>query len=197
MPADYFTAQDVKEYLEITGTSYDTILAKLVIRASRWIDNFCQHPLGFDHETITNENLRGRIDNDGNLVLAVKKATANSVSALSWGTNPTNLTALDTNYCWADWGSKTGYVIKWLGGGLSYYRRYPIIVQASYDGGYTPVPDELVHAGITMAARVFKSRQAGFADVVGSVDTGTLMFSKLAPSHVLATLGNYTRRAPW
>lgn len=197
MPGDYCTAQDVKDYLEITGSQHDTVLADLATRASRWLDDTCQHAKGFNQETVTDEQLRGIIDNDGNLVFAVKKAVANSITALAWGTNPTNFTTLDKTYCWAEWGLKGSHVVKWLGGGLQYYRRYPIIVKVSYSGGYASVPEDLVHAAIIMAARAFKSRQAGFADVVGVAELGTLMFSKLAPAHVMLTIKNHKRTGHW
>lgn len=197
MPGDYCTTADIREYLEIQGTQHDATLAKLSTRVSRWIDNFCQVPKGFDREIVSAENLRGIIDKEGNLVFAVGKATAQSITALSWGITPLNLTPLDPQWCWATWGEQGGHVVKWMGGSLGHYRGRSIIVQASYDGGYTTVPDELTHACIIVAARAWKSRNAGFADVVGSAETGTFMYAKLAPAHVVASLTNHIRRAPW
>jgi hypothetical protein len=195
MPGAYLTAADIKEYLDITGGADDALLAKIATRASRWIDNFCQVPLGFDQETATSENLRGIIDREGNLLFAVGKAVANNITGLKWGLQPGHLVDLDPALCWAQWGRE--FVVRWMGSSLGPYRGKPILVQVTYDGGFAEVPDELVHSGIIVAARAYKSRQAGFADVIGSAETGTYQFSKLAPSAVLTTLGNYKRRAPW
>lgn len=189
--ADYCSIQNVKDYLQISGTTYDNLLNTLVSSASKIVDNFCEHPLSFNQETVT-EIVRARVDNDGNLVAAIGKPKLVSVSALAYRTNPSNSVALDVALIEID-----GFCLRHMGGNLGFVRNKPLKATVTYVGGYSPLPQDLVHATIVLAARIFKAKDAGFADVVGVAELGTLQYSKVMPREIQKALQNLKRVAPW
>ncbi len=57
----------------------------------------------------------------------------------------------------------------------------------------TGVPDDIKEATIEIAVRMYRSRAAGFSDVVGIDQMGTAVFTKALPSSVRMTLDAYRR----
>jgi hypothetical protein len=191
MAADYCTAQDVKDYLQMTGAAYDTLLVKMVTAASRLIDDYCQHPLSFDQETVT-ETVRAQVDKDGGLRVAVGKPVVISVSSFGWTYSPSiSPVVIPTSQLWIE-----GYMVLAPDAGLGAYRNKPIRVAMTYIGGYSPMLGDIVHAARVLAARFFKQKDAGWSDVVGVEQFGTLVYNKVMPREVREMLDHCKRVAP-
>lgn len=189
---DYCSAADVKSYLDITGAQYDTLLASIVTRASRFIDTHCYFPRHLGQETLT-EDRPGQVDQWGRLVLTVSKPSIGAITAMSYRTSPAlSATAVDlTKVETEDFRVRADL-------GLTSLRGQPIRVSISYTGGYASgqIPQDIVHAATVLAARMFKSKDAGWSDVVGNAEMGTFTYSKVMPREVADILEIRRRRVP-
>lgn len=194
---DYCTLADVKGSAELAGyidmtsedVRRDALIAKLISRTSRFIDNFTNTPKGWDMETVT-ERLRAIVDKEGNLLAQAGKACVSSVTSMSARYSPTDQIAVDvTSILTADDSPViTVWDGKWLG-----FRGNRLVADVTYTGGYSPLPDDIVNATVVLTARLFKAKDAGFADVVGSDQMGTLIYSKVMPREVQAALNSRRR----
>ncbi len=192
---DYCALQDVKSYLQFssTDTQYDTLLSFLVTRASRVLDNYCQHPLNFIQESIT-ETVRAKVDNTGALLAPAGKPIVTAVTSFGWTTSPSIApNPINPSLLWID----NNYVVVAPDVDLSKLRGQRIRVTMTYTGGYNPLPDDIVHSAIVLAARFFKEKDAGFSDMVGVEGLGILQYAKVMPREIKQVLDNWKRAASW
>ena len=185
---DYCTVQNVKDYLNIIGAESDALIAAIITRVSSFIDEYCNCPIGFGHEVAT-EKVPGFVDSVGNLKCWASKPKVNSVSAMSVEysvyVGPMAVTLAYIRI--------TGYEVRVMDGTWKNLRDTDLLVNITYDGGFTLLPDKLVHAATVMSARAFKAKDAGQSDVVGSDATGTLVYAKMMPREVKRILDGMSR----
>lgn len=74
-----------------TSAQQDDELNNVLLRASAWADNYCELRLGAH---LVTEQTRARPDRDGLLYLTPSNFPVRSVTALAWGANPQDMTAL-------------------------------------------------------------------------------------------------------
>ncbi len=190
MPGSYCVQSDVESYLGMATGSGGALMAALIPRISRFFDQATNMPLGWDSETVT-EYLTGVVDRKGNLSVLVGKPVVNSVSAISVLYSPyAAALTVDLTTVWLD-----GPRIRVMDGKLLWLRDWRLRVQVTYVGGYSPLPDDIVHAAIVLTARTFKAKDAGFSDVVGSDALGTLIYSKIMPREIQALVNTRRRVA--
>ena len=77
-----------------TGSQEDAELTNVLLRASAWADGFVCQRLGA-HTVF--EQLRGRIDRLGRIILHPSNVPVRQVTGFAYGTDPTNLNALSTS----------------------------------------------------------------------------------------------------
>lgn len=192
MAGNYCALSDVKAYLSITGPDWDALITSIIPRTSRFIDTYTDIPQGWDQATLT-ETLPGVIDVNGYLSVMAGKPVVQSVSSLSLTYDPraaavTADTAgiqLDPN------GRVWSLAPSWYG-----YRTYSRLrVTINYTGGYNPLPDDVTHAAIVLTARMYKAKDAGWSDAVGSDQMGMLIYSKVMPREIAAILNQRKRVA--
>ena len=185
---DYCTVQNVKDYLTIIGAESDALIASVITRVSSFIDGYCNCPLGFGHEVVT-EKAPGLVDAAGNLKCWPSKPKVNSVSAMtveySVYASPMVATLAYIRI--------SGYAVRVMDGTWKNLRGTDLLVNITYDGGFAVLPDELVHAATVISARAFKAKYSGQSDVVGSDAQGTLIYAKMMPREVKRILDGMSR----
>ncbi len=185
---DYCTVQNVKDYLTVTGSGSDALIASIITRISSFIDEYCNCPLGFGQAAVT-ERVTGLVDAAGNLKCWPSKPKVNSVSAMtveySVYDSPMAVTLAYIRI--------SGYEVRVMDGTWKNLRGTDLLVNITYDGGFTTLPDKLVHAATVISARAFKAKDSGQSDVVGSDTTGTLIYAKMMPREVKRILDGMSR----
>lgn len=171
---------NLKSYLNLTVTTHDTLLEKLIDRATGLIENF------------TNRNLKARdyhydsaedaydpdnavLDGNGADRLILPQRPINSVTTLR--VNEIEIDARESVYeCGYVIDKKDGVIL--LSGYL--FTRGIKNVEMAYNAGYATVPDDLEQATIEQAAWMFKQSTAGSAllgEVSRSLPDGSISFS--------------------
>ena len=162
-----------------------SLIRDLISRISRLWDRYCLAPLGFDRESVT-EVLNGLVGSTGELVVLAGKPTVAAVTSLSYRTVFAPSSSVTPSRCWI-----SGRQVKVPDAGLIGWRGAPIEVTIAYSGGYSPLPDDIIHGVTVLTARAWKSKDAGWSDAVGSADLGQLTYSKLMPREIKAIADNY------
>ena len=191
---DYTTTTMVKASLGISGSTLDALLARYVTEASRTIDRHCSGMQNsdnyFEAATVTNEEVSGQVDMNGNILCQARKAKVSSVSALSYRRSPLeDWISVNTDYVTID-----GYnVMAWTGLGC----RGKVFVKMSYAGGQATsvsgLPADLSEATTILAIRLYEENKSGLGDVVGISELGQVYYSKAMPQRVDLLLGPYRR----
>jgi hypothetical protein len=157
--------------------------------ASRWFDGVTNVDAGFGYESVT-ETIEAIINNDGYISIPLSKPTVAMSDVVSATFQPAPLDAVDTLILAQGWvidsyfldiAPTNGYNVK---SGLA---------TISYQGGFNPLPLDIVQAVTVMAARFYKEKDSGYSDVIGSSETGTLKYQKAMPADVAQVVNDYTR----
>ena len=168
------TAANVKEWLGISGSTYDTAIDNFGTRAEARIAKMCNRPDGFASDTKT-EYFDGEIAD--RVVLTYTPVTSvSSVQLLSQGSVVETIQSTYYSYN-ADDGVlalDTSYVARYFGGAYLYgndrgtadgsRRSMPNLssgyrnVKVVYTGGYTTYPEDLKQAVIEYTAFMFRAR---------------------------------------
>src|SRR5688572_14878595 len=156
--ADYTSVAAVKTYLHITGTSDDSLLADLVKRASRLIDDHCGR--WFDARTETRyydalgSHMTGRLlllDADLLSVTSVVNGDGATIPSSEYILRPVN------------WPPYFGIALKHASNTRWTYTTSPenaIAVTGSW-GFSTIIPEPVVHAAIRLATWLYRQRDTG------------------------------------
>lgn len=166
-----------------------TAVEPYTAQASRWFDSLTYNKLGFAYEAVT-EAKEAYIDNDGYLIVPLSKPLVALSDITSVTFQPTPLDpaqTVDLTKAWVE----NGNVLRAVPVVSSPNRRG--MASASYTGGFNPLPDDLVLAVTMLAARLYKERDSGYSDVVGSADTGIMQYKKALPADVNAVVQRYRR----
>jgi len=197
---DYTTSELVKSALHIESTGDDTLIARFVTAASRAIDRYCagtQNSGSDDYfalETVTDEILRGVVDEEGTLHLWPHKSQIASVSALSYRWTPiADYTDAVITRVIADGNAVLAYESITLRG-----RPWAKI---SYVGGLAAdvasLPADFVEVATVLAGRYYREAQTSLDDTIGVTDIGTLIYTKAMPQRIKMMLQPYMRVVPW
>lgn len=137
-----------------TSDKQDDELRNVLIRASAWADNQTNPGFGLGAASVT-EQLRARTARDGSIAIHPSQIPVRQVTALSYGTDPTALTAMsDLSGVWIEDGRSILAAIpnrgNWAAAGLEFGRPYPggrSYVSITYTAGYASA----TLAGATLA----------------------------------------------
>lgn len=155
---------------------------------SRLVDDACSTaPGAFALQSYT-ETLLGNVDSKGRVFVGVTGRNVTLVSSFSWQESPldtpivvpVNQLTFDDYQMYA-WDSAPRRAVKNL------------LVNVSYSAGFDPLPDDIVSAATVGGARLFKSGEAGFSDVIGNSDLGILSYKKVLPPDILLMLKHWKR----
>ncbi|GMA49323.1 hypothetical protein GCM10025857_06800 [Alicyclobacillus contaminans] len=130
-----------------------------------------------------------KVSHDGSILLSVDHTPVQQVYSLTYQTDPFDAAwSVPANQIWWDDGS---YIIRaYLGGMAPLVRFQRVRVTVEYAGGYPDdeMPADIRRSTSILAARLWKEKDSGYSDVIGSTDFGILQYTKAAPKDVLAML---------
>ncbi len=180
------------------GAGDVALLSRLITAASRDIDKHCAgSQLAVDYfklETVTDDQVRGRVDVDGTVLCFPHKPVIQSISAVSYRPTP-----LD------NWRSVDPTLAEIYGGQVRLYvsavRRASVLVKISYSGGFgvdvASLPENLVEAATVLSARYFREGEGGMTDAVGIAELGVITYTKAWPVRVTRELERFVRPVGW
>lgn len=167
-----------------------TLLTPYISWASRWFDNVTNYSAGFAYESIL-DTKEAYITNKGYIVVPLNKPVVNlsDVTTATYQSNPMdNVDILNLNYARI----RDGYFLEVVAP-RNYYDKSGIAT-ITYSGGYKTLPDDIVWAVTVMAARMYKERDSGYSDIIGSNDMGGIFsYKKAMPADVKVIVQNYKR----
>lgn len=198
--ADYCTLEEVYAELIKQGNGAadkDAIMERLP-RASRLVDELCGYHFdgprrAFDYEVVTNEIRRGehvQINHDGDLLVSVAKGYCQSLSAAAYSTDRKTWITLDTSAVDID-----RYVLTFIDPAVAAARGTRLFVRLSYTGGYSVLPESLVHAATRYCAFLYHKREAPF-EVTAFPDVGQISIPSSVPGDVAQMLTPFKRVRP-
>ena len=188
MANDYCTTAEIKEAMPDafgTSTAADTFLAKLATRASREFDRLTnRHPGAYYVTTASDRYFKG--DGSTELWPGEMAAAPDAIAVAETGelSTYTAWTTASDVLCWPYNASDEGlpYLrldIDTINGSKTMWYSFPKAIKVTAKWGYTTTtPDEVKQAVATMAARMYKRGQQGFADVGAIAELGQLRYVK-------------------
>ena len=161
--ADLTTAAKVKEFMGITHSDWDALIASLITRMSSFIEDYCGVP--FSSTDYTDERYDGLEFNGG--VLRLKNYPIISVASLYDDTSrdfqSDALIATDDYVWYADEG-----VVRMVDGGV--FNEGEQNIKITYTAGYTEVPSAIDQVCIELVTAKLKDR--GMSGLVQSEKLG-------------------------
>lgn len=164
-------------------------LVPVVTAACRLVDDLCRQPpqaFGPGPQTLT-ETVEGFPLPDGSVRLLASGRNLQSIQSATWVVDPaTDQPQPVTSFRLDD------YVVTVYGVAL-----FPVFKRAlftlTYTYGFAPIPADITRAGTVLAARLWKERESGYADVVGTAETGILQYKRGVPKEVELLLARWKR----
>jgi hypothetical protein len=163
--------------------------------ASRMVDDITWTPAGgWAYSDQAKETQQTKVDHNGDLVIVlghtpVKEIYAVSVQSLPFG----DLYNVAPERVWWDDGS---YIIHvFTGWDVPIQPFSQVKVTVTYAGGYTDqeMPKDIRRCTAMIAMRLWKEKDSGYSDIIGSNDLGTFIYSKAVPPDVKAMLIRHRR----
>lgn len=166
-----------------------TLVENYVSAASRWFDSLTFTPAGFGFESYTDEK-ESYVTNQGYIVIPLSKPVVKLSDITSVTFQSTPIVPADTlNLTKAR--IRNSCVLEIVPSNL--YCERSGIATVNYSGGFNPIPDDISLAVTMLAARLYKERDSGYSDVIGSAETGIFQYKKALPADVNAIVQRYRR----
>lgn len=178
-------------------------IADVVSAASRMIDDATYTSPGAFSQQSWTETVLGQGTPDRRLFFEVQGRNITSISSVSWQGNPgDNAVALQPSQCQFDdfqvWVYPGFYGTPQDVGPVGMtpppFAKH-VIVQVTYEAGYSPIPGDLQRAATVLAARLFKAGDTGFSDVLANAEMGLLQYKKGIPGDIAVILRPWRRWA--
>lgn len=187
---DLTTAASVKTYLDISASTWDTLLATLVTSCSVWIENYCGGKRFKNPGTDVTELHDGDPDSLGNKVVFLKNYPIISVTSISYATGSLG------SPTWNVYDS-ANYYVKNAATGEVWFDSLPAgrqNIRVIYQGGYETIPEDLSLACIQLVARIFNKRKSeGVSNE--SVGGASVMWDRELSVELRKTLNRYRNYA--
>lgn len=167
-----------------------TVANLYVSAASRWFDSQTYVHSGFAYESVTDTKDGYFNPQTGIITVSLTKplvSLSDVTNATFQGSIWDSVDTLDLSHARI----RDDYILE-VGASVNYADRRGV-ASVSYKGGYQTIPDDIQLACTMMAARFYKERDSGYADVVGSAETGIFQYKKAAPADVMAIVETYRR----
>lgn len=192
----YCAASDVKTYLGLTGADDDTLLAALVTRAQKWIDDYTGRVFESSTTATTRRFTVGKhtdgrmlfLDEDLSSVTAVVNladaSATQTISATEYVTHPRNRTPY--------------YALELLGSSnksWDYADDPEMGITVSGRWGYsTSAPADIVHACVRLAGYMYRQKDAQVYDTTIVPGSGEMIIPKGIPLDVKQILDPYRQK---
>lgn len=153
---DLTTSSDVKSYLDITASTWDTLLANLVTNCSVWIENYCGGKRFKNSGVDVTEYHDGDPNLEGKKIIFVRNTPIISVTSVSYASGSLS------SPTWTAFDAASYYVRNDRGGQLIFdsLPQGNQNIRVIYQGGYSTIPEDLALACIQLIARVFNKRKS-------------------------------------
>jgi hypothetical protein len=170
-----------------------TTANEYISRASRAFDTICRARNGFGFEQIT-ETIDGFFNPlTGYIKMFLRKPIVQIQNVVSATFQATPMDSVDTFTLSQAW-IENDYVLKAYA--PNWYRNRKGLATVSYSGGYSTIPDDIVHAVTVLCCRMYKERDSGYADVIANGEMGYMSYKKDLPASILDVVDYYTRVTP-
>lgn len=150
---------DVKTYLQISVTTYDTLFENLINECTDWIEHFCgNRRFKDDGTTAVTEYHDGAEIGRSKHYIFPKRFPINTVTSVSYRSNTDY-----ANPTWTAYSSATDYIVPTLGAYIYFPGGLCSGIQSIklvYRGGFTTIPYDLALACIKMVAKEYGKRKA-------------------------------------
>lgn len=148
---DLVTATEVKDFLGISGTAHDTLIAELIDNVSEYIEDYCG--MWFGSSISTTDKIDG-----GGVYLFTSRRPIQTITSITDTEDSSTVTSTDYTFY-----STAGHIYKktstWTTGGQSSQvwgagnQRYTVV----YTAGFTAVPEGVKLAAYLMIERLLKA----------------------------------------
>jgi len=193
MANEYVTTAEFKAERPDTtwGSTYDTLIASLCTRVSRYIDTLCLRPAGYFKAGTAaakyfNGNGRQELWVDDMAAAPTIVAVAETgITDGAGGTGGSYTTWAATDYyCWpmnaaADGNPYTALVVDTINGSKAMWYGYPRGVKITAQwGGYTTVPDDIHQVALAEVTRIYEKARQNYRDTGGIIELGKITYTK-------------------
>lgn len=137
-----------------SGAVQDAELSNVIMRASAWMDEYCQQPLG---ATVQQERLRSRLKSDGTIRLHPRYGPIVALTAFSYGFTPNGLVTYPD--CSQAWVEDFEIVIPYSANNLSYSSAGPL------EFGLPSLPRAEIFASVSYVAGFSNTVMAATANI--------------------------------
>jgi hypothetical protein len=187
---DLVTTANVKSFLDIQTTTWDTVIGTLVTSCSVWIENYCGGLRFKNSLSDVTEYYDGDPFEEGNKSIFLKNIPIVSITSVSYASGSLS------SPTWTAYDASTGYVRNDKTGELTFYA-LPVgkqNIRVIYQGGYTSIPEDLQMACLELVARIFNKRKS-FGVATESVGGANVVWEKELDVDLRKTLNRYRNYA--
>lgn len=187
---DLITTSEVKSFLDIQTSTWDTLIGTLITNCSVWIENYCGGIRFKNSGSNVTEYHDGDPFAEGNKSIFLNNFPVISVASVSSANGD-----LD-DPTWDAYDPANDYVVNTSTGEISFYS-LPVgkrNIRVVYQGGYSAIPEDLKLACIEMVARTFNKRKS-FGVANESVGGASVSWERELDVDLRKTLNRYRNYA--
>jgi hypothetical protein len=153
---DLVTTANVKSFLDIQTTTWDTVIGTLVTSCSVWIENYCGGIRFKNSLSNVTEYHDGDPFEDGATSIFLKNIPVVSVASIASSSGSLS------SPTWTNYDAANDYIVNNYTGEVK-FSVLPVgsqNIKVVYQGGYTNIPEDLQLACLELVARVFNKRKS-------------------------------------
>lgn len=178
------------------------IIDALITAASRMVDREATgvaDPDAIDYfkaETVTNQELFGRVDRNGMILCYPRKPYITAVTAMSYRAGIRDpWTAIDLTEVMIQGPRVEAYPT-----GMTFTNARALI-KMTYTGGLgattDALPPDLIEATTMLAIRFYREAETGLTDAIGVAELGTMVYTQALPVRFKAMIQPFKRTVGW
>lgn len=153
---DLVTTANVKSFLDIQTTTWDTVIGTLVTSCSVWIENYCGGIRFKNSLSDITEYHSGDPYGEGNTSIFLSNIPIVGITSIASASGSLS------SPTWTNYSAATDYVVNTDTGEVKFLA-LPVGVKnikVVYQGGYANIPEDLQLACLELVARVFNKRKS-------------------------------------
>jgi hypothetical protein len=187
---DLVTTANVKSFLDIQTTTWDTVIGTLVTSCSVWIENYCGGIRFKNSLSNVTEYHDGDPFEEGATSIFLKNIPVVSVASIASSSGSLS------SPTWTNYDASNDYIVNNYTGEVKFFA-LPVgsqNIKVVYQGGYTTIPEDLQLACLELVARVFNKRKS-YGASNESVGGASVTWEKELEVDLRKTLNRYRNYA--
>lgn len=187
---DLVTTANVKSFLDIQTTTWDTVIGTLVTSCSVWIENYCGGIRFKNSASDVTEYVNGDPFAEGNTSIFLSNIPVISITSIASASGSLS------SPTWTNYDAANDYVVNNATGEVKFFA-LPVgsqNIKVVYQGGYTNIPEDLQLACLELVARIFNKRKS-FGVSNESVGGASVAWEKDLDVDLRKTLNRYRNYA--